>query len=298
MWDMQKLTPHLWFDTKAVEAANFYVNLFGNGSKVTHQSTMSGTPSGDVDVVSFELWGFRFDAISAGPYFAPNPSISFSVQCHDEAEIDRLHAALSEGGKILMDLDVYPWSKKYSWVNDRYGFSWQLNLPADDHDYGDRIALSLMYTKGMAGKAEEAMQLYTSVFPQSKIRAIHRYENGEPNAEGKVQHGEFELFGQTLMALDGYGPHDFVFSEAVSLLVRCDSQEEIDAYWEKLSAHPESEQCGWLKDAYGVCWQITPVQMDEMLSMGTPEQKKRVTEAFLQMKKFDIEKLKEAFEGA
>lgn len=292
---MQKLTPHLWFDTKAVEAANFYVNLFGGDSKIIHQSKLSGTPSGDVDVVAFQLWGFRFDAISAGPYFKPNPAISFSIQCHNEAEIDRLYAALLESGKELMPLSNYGWSKKYGWVNDKYGFSWQLNLPADDHAYGDRIAPSLLFTQGMAGKAEEAMNLYTSVFPDSKIRFVARYEEGQDT--GLINHAEFELFGQTLMALDSSAPHDFVFGEAVSLLVRCDSQEEIDAYWEKLSAHPENEQCGWLKDAYGVSWQITPTAMDEMMDTGTPEQKKRVTEVFLAMKKFDIAKLKEAYEG-
>jgi len=292
---MQKLTPHLWFDTKAVEAANFYVTLFGRDSAITHQSKLSGTPSGDVDVVSFSLWGFGFDAISAGPYFKPNPSISFSVQCHDEAEIDRLYASLKEGGKELMALSNYGWSKKYGWVNDRYGFSWQVNLPADGHAYGDRIAPALLFTQGMAGKAEEAMNFYASTFPDSKIRFIARYEEGAD--AGRVKHAEFELFGQTLMALDSSGPHDFVFGEAVSLLVRCENQEEIDAYWAKLSAHPENEQCGWLKDAYGVSWQITPARMDEMMRDGTPEQKQRVTQAFLAMKKFDLATLEAAYNG-
>lgn len=295
---MQKITPHLWFDTKAVEASNWYVSLFGRDSKVTHTSKLSGTPSGEVDVVSFELWGFRFDAISAGPYFKPNPAISISVQCHDEEEIDRLYSALLEGGSELMPLQVYPWSKKYGWVNDKYGFSWQLNLPENASEYGDRICPFLMYTKDMAGKAEEAMNFYASIFPQSKVRFIARFENGEPSPEGSVKHGEFELFGQTFMALDGFGPHNFVFNEAVSLLVRCDTQEEIDAYWEKLSADKNAEQCGWLKDKYGVSWQITPSVMDRMTQEGTSEQKARVTAAFLAMKKFDIAKLQQAFDGA
>jgi predicted 3-demethylubiquinone-9 3-methyltransferase (glyoxalase superfamily) len=148
------------------------------------------------------------------------------------------------------------------------------------------------------GKAEEAMEFYASVFPGGKVRAIHRYdEGGMPDAAGKVQHGEFELFGQTLMALDGYGPHDFVFSEAISLLVRCEDQAEIDKYWTALSAVPESEQCGWLKDKYGVSWQIVPATMDELMSSGDDAAKKRVTEAFLKMKKFDIAALERAAKG-
>lgn len=295
---MQKITPHLWFNKEAVEAATWYVSLFGRESKITHQSKLSGTPSGEVDVVSFELWGLHLDAISAGPYFKPNPSISISVQCHDEEEIDRLYKALLEGGSALMPLDVYPWSKKYGWVNDKYGFSWQLNFPEDASAYGSRICPFLMYTKGTAGKAEEAMNFYTSTFPESKVRSIARFEHGEPSPEGSVKHAEFELFGQTFMALDGHGPHNFVFNEAVSLLVRCDTQEEIDEYWEKLSADKNAEQCGWLKDRYGVSWQITPSAMDRMMQEGTAEQQARVTTAFLAMKKFDIAKLQQAFDGA
>ncbi len=294
---MQKLTPHLWFDTKAKEAAELYVSLFGNGSKVASVRTLHGTPSGDVDVVSFELWGLRFDAISAGPLFKFNPAISIAVQCHDEAEIDRIYAGLKEGGKELMALDVYPWSKKYGWVADRFGLTWQLNLPADDHDFKDRIAPQLMFTKDTAGMAEEAMEFYASVFPDSKVRSVHRFGPGEAGPEGKVAHGEFELFGQTLMALDGYGPHDFRFNEAISLLVRCKDQAEIDRYWAALSADPAAEQCGWLKDKYGVSWQIAPEAMDELMSSGDQEEVNRVTAAFLKMKKFDIAELERAAKG-
>jgi predicted 3-demethylubiquinone-9 3-methyltransferase (glyoxalase superfamily) len=97
--------------------------------------------------------------------------------------------------------------------------------------------------------------------------------------------------------MDSAHKHDFAFNEAVSLLVQCDSQAEIDDYWGKLSAVPEAEQCGWLKDKYGVSWQIAPTAMEEMMSQGTPEQIERVTQAFLPMKKFDLAKLQAAYEG-
>jgi predicted 3-demethylubiquinone-9 3-methyltransferase (glyoxalase superfamily) len=295
---MQKIVPHLWFDTKAKEAAEFYTSLFGEDSKILHSGTISDTPSGTVETVNFTLWGYEIASISAGPLFAFNPSISLSVQCKDEAEIDRFHAALSEGGEVMMALDWYPWNAKYVWLNDRYGVSWQLNFFKDQSVVKDRISPSLMYTGANAGKAEEAMQFYTSLFPNSSIDFIARYEEGENSADvGTVNHAEFTLAGQVFMALDSAAAHKFTFNEAVSLMVRCQDQEEIDHYWERLSAVPEAEQCGWLKDKYGVSWQIVPAAMDEMMTKGTPEQMARVTKAFLQMKKFDLATLKKAYEG-
>ncbi len=163
---MQNITPHLWFDKEAKEAAEFYVSVFSEGakrfggkgdSKITHVSTIHNTPSGDCDIVSFELNGQPFMAISAGPVFK--------------------------------------------------------------------------------------------------------------------------------------------FNEAISLLIPCESQKEIDYYWEKLSADSKAEQCGWLKDKYGLSWQIWPTAMGEMMKNGTREQIDRVTQAFLPMKKFDIAKLQKAYGG-
>jgi predicted 3-demethylubiquinone-9 3-methyltransferase (glyoxalase superfamily) len=109
---------------------------------------------------------------------------------------------------------------------------------------------------------------------------------------------DFMLEGQWFAAMDGSAKmHKFKFNEAVSFMLNCENQAEIDYYWKKLSAVPESEQCGWLKDKYGVSWQIVPKEMDEMMSKGTPEQVDRLTRAFLPMKKFDIAKLKKAYEG-
>jgi len=148
-------------------------------------------------------------------------------------------------------------------------------------------------------KCEEAMNFYVSVFPDSKIEKISYYpENSEDEhmkgMNGKVLTGIFTLAGQRFQALDG-GPI-FKFNEAVSFSVECDTQEEIDHYWENLSAVPESEQCGWCKDKYGVSWQIVPKQLDELMS-GDPEKTARVIEVFMQMKKFDIAKLQEAYDG-
>ncbi len=147
---------------------------------------------------------------------------------------------------------------------------------------------------------EEAINYYVSVFPNSKIETIQYYPEGATEGPmagmaGKVLTGVFELEGQRFMALDG-GPI-FKFNEAVSFVVDCATQEEIDHYWEKLSAVPEAEQCGWCKDKYGVSWQIIPTALGEMMGDEDPEKVARVTEAFLSMKKFDIAKLRDAYEN-
>ncbi|CAG9609898.1 hypothetical protein NEOCIP111885_03641 [Pseudoneobacillus rhizosphaerae] len=146
--------------------------------------------------------------------------------------------------------------------------------------------------------AEEAITYYLSVFKNAKQGLITRYSKGmEPDKEGTIMFSDFMLENQWFAAMDSAHKHKFSFNEAISFVVYCDTQEEIDYYWEKLSAVPEAEQCGWLKDKFGVSWQIVPSEMDEMMSKGTPEQLKRVTNAFLKMKKFDLVELKKAYLG-
>jgi predicted 3-demethylubiquinone-9 3-methyltransferase (glyoxalase superfamily) len=300
---VQKIVPHFWFDKGAKEAAEFYCSVFPD-SKVTSVTTLHDTPSGDVDTVSFELWGQKFMAIDAGPLFKFNPSISFFVNfdpLREENASQKLGAMwqkLSEGGKALMPLDKYPFSEKYGWVEDKYGLSWQLILTDPEGDPQPPIVPSLLFVNDVSGQAEEAMNFYLSVFKNAKQGLIARYPEGmEPDQEGTIMFADFMLENQWFAAMDSAQEHHFNFNEAISLMVYCDTQAEIDEYWEKLSAVPEAEQCGWLKDRYGVSWQIVPTAMDEMMSQGTPEQMRRVTEAFLAMKKFDIETLKRAYES-
>lgn len=243
-------------------------------------------------------------AISAGPIFKINPSISFMVNFDPSKDkdakmkMDQVWEKLSEGGKALMPLDKYPFSEHYGWIEDKYGVSWQLIFTNPDGEERPNIIPSLMFVKDNAGKAEEATDFYISIFKNAKRGMISRYPTGmEPEIEGNIMFTDFMLENQWFAAMDSRQDHKFNFTEAISLIVKCDDQEEIDYFWKKLSAVPESEQCGWLKDKYGVSWQITPREMDEMMSNGTPEQVERVTKAFLAMKKFDIEKLKEAYEG-
>ena len=144
-------------------------------------------------------------------------------------------------------------------------------------------------------QAEEAMNFYVSIFRNSKTGLVTRYGETGPGAKGSVMTASFTLDGQEFVALNG-GPQ-FPFTEAVSFVVNCDSQEEIDYYWEKLSAGGQEVQCGWLKDKFGLCWQIVPTEFFELVSKGTPEQSDRVMTAMMNMVKMDLAKLKQAYDG-
>jgi predicted 3-demethylubiquinone-9 3-methyltransferase (glyoxalase superfamily) len=293
---MKRITPHLWFATEAKEAAELYTSLLPN-SKITNVTTIHDTPSGDADMVSFELAGQPFMAISAGPIFKFNPSISFHIKCKEKDQVDAIWEKLLPGGKVLMPLDAYPFSERYGWIQDKYGLSWQV-IYAGTNEIKQVITPVLTFVGSVAGKTEEAVTFYTSVFKDSKAFFMQRYGKGqEPEKEGTIQYASFMLAGMEFGAMDSAREHNFSFNEAISFIVPCETQEEIDSYWEKLSADPKAEQCGWLKDKFGVSWQVVPTAMGEMMQNGTPEQINRVTQAFLPMKKFDIATLKKAYEG-
>jgi predicted 3-demethylubiquinone-9 3-methyltransferase (glyoxalase superfamily) len=296
---MRTITPHLWFDNEAREAAELYTTLLPN-SNVTNIATLHDTPSGDCDVVSFELAGQPFMAISAGPPFKFNPSISFHLKCETVDEVDALWSKLVPDGEVLMELGEYPFSKRYGWLADRYGLSWQI-IHAGEREIKQRITPALMFVGAVAGQAEEAMNLYTSVFAgsggrgASRVGTVMRYGPGqEPDKEGTVMYASFELLGQEFGAMDSAHEHHFEFNEAVSFLVPCDTQQEIDYLWSRLSADPKAEQCGWLKDRFGVSWQISSARLNEVMSSGDQAKIDRITQAFLPMKKIDIAELERA----
>jgi predicted 3-demethylubiquinone-9 3-methyltransferase (glyoxalase superfamily) len=291
---MQTITPHLWFDKEAKEAAEFYTSILKN-SKIKNTATLHNTPSGTVDLLTIQLLGQEFRLINAGPLFKFTPAVSFLVACHTKEEVDALWKGLSKGGSALMELGEYPFSERYGWTQDRYGLSWQVMLMADPK-IEQRITPTLMFVGKQCGRAEEAINFYSSVFHNAKVHHILRYgKDDKPDKEGTVKHAGISLEGQSFAVMDSARAHNFTFNEAISFMVGCDTQEEIDYFWSKLSAEPNAEQCGWLKDKFGLSWQIVPRVMDEMLSDKDQSKLTRVTEAFLKMKKFDIAKLKEAY---
>ena len=294
---MQKIVPHLWYDKEAQEAALFYVSLFEKSKLVSTKVIKNPPPFDDAELVSFELAGQQFMAISAGPYFKFNPSISLMVACSTSEEVDRMWEALSEGGTELMALGEYPFSNRYAWVQDRYGLSWQLML-IDGGLEVQKITPNLLFSDGSCGKAEEAIRYYAEVFENTEIGQISRYTEGEAqSAKAKVNFAAFKLDSIALSAMDNGYDVDYTFNEAFSLIVNCKDQNEIDYFWEKLSAVPEAENCGWCKDQFGVSWQVLPSTWEEILFGGSEEQVQKVTEAFLKMKKFDLKALEKVRQG-
>lgn len=300
----QKITPNLWFDRQAEEAAKFYTSIFKNSrvGNITRASKagfeIHGLPEGTVMTIEFEIEGQKFIALNGGPLFKFTPAVSFLVACNTREEVDAIWEKLSEGGTALMELGEYPFSEKYGWTQDRYGLSWQVMFMGDRR-MEQKITPTLLFVGEQCGKAEAAINFYTSVFNHAKIGDILRYGKGEgPDKEGTIKHAAFTLENQGFAAMDSALKHDFTFNEAISFMVECKTQEEIDYYWEKLTADGGQESvCGWLKDKFGVSWQVAPSILDEMLRDHDKEKVERVTNAFLKMKKFDIGELKKAYEG-
>lgn len=293
----QRIVPHLWFDNEAQEAVDYYMQTFPE-SEIISDVTFTDTPSGDAKQLTFNIFGYKFMAINAGPYFTKNPSISFTVLFNqsEAALLDKVWTALAHNGKIMMELDTYDFSEKYGWLEDQFGVSWQLLIT--DQPFDDRIRPSFMFINENVGRAEEAINYYTSVFKNSgDISKFYYPEGMEPDKPDTLAHAEFKLEDQYFVALDSAHKHEFNLNEGISLMLFLEDQQEIDYYWDKLSAVPEAEQCGWVKDQFGVSWQIVPKIMDQMAEEGTPEQISNVTKALLKMKKFDVETLIKVYEG-
>lgn len=278
----QKITPNLWFEGNAREAVDFYVSVFPE-SKIKDKSYYPKSAeegladfqlplAGEVLTIDFELGGHGFAAINAGSEFKINPSISFmvnfdpSIDAQAEEHLDELWQNLIDGGQALMPLDAYPFSKRYGWLKDRFGLTWQLILTDPEGEPRPFIIPSLLFTGGNTNRAEEAIHFYVSLFEDAKVGELAYYpEDTGPAKKGSLMFGDFMLANQWFAAMDSGVPQDFNFNEAVSLSVSCKDQAEIDYFWEKLSSDPQFEQCGWLKDKYGLSWQIVPENMDELM---------------------------------
>lgn len=304
----QRIIPHLWIEKDAKEAARFYTSIFPE-STLDHLTVLPDTPGGDTDLVSFRIWGQPFVAFGPNAYCQPNPSVSFFVNYDPlffgkeadpkKAALDKLNQAwekLSAGGKVLMPIDKYFFSERYGWIQDKFGVSWQLILPHPEGEKRPPISPSLLFTGKNAGRAEEAIKFYLSVFRDSKMGQAHRYGPGQaPDKEDSLAFADFMIEKTWVAAMDSAREHNFEFNEGVSLLVECADQKEMDYFSDKLSAVPEAEQCGWIKDKFGVSWQIAPAVMSQMMTEGTPEQVKRVLQAFMPMKRYDLKTLEKAY---
>lgn len=279
--------PCLWFDQTGNEAAHFYTEIFGG--KVTVDTPV---------VINFELFGQKMMILNAGLQFEKNASISFMVLCETEAEVDQYWKQLSKGGIVLMELGEYPWSKKYGWVRDRYGVTWQIYLGEKQGE--QKIVPTLMFIHENNGKAKEAMELYTRVFPNSSIGNVLKYGDGIGNETHEIpeniQHAHFEIDGYSFFCMDNSYDHKFDFNEAISIVVMTENQAETDHLWDFLIADGgRASMCGWLKDRFGVSWQIVPKKLIELINDSDPIKGQKVMQAMSTMQKIIIKDLENAY---
>jgi predicted 3-demethylubiquinone-9 3-methyltransferase (glyoxalase superfamily) len=278
----KNIYPCLWFDGNGKEAAEFYCKVF-NDLKVTSDNQL---------VVMLESSNQKFMLLNGGPEFNFNPSVSFYTVFESEEELNQAWQKLLKGGTVMMPLDKYPWSNYYGWVKDRFGITWQLTL-GNVEEFGQKFTPAIMFTGKQNGNAEKAIQLYTSLFKDSGIRLISRYGKDVNDTEGNINHSQFLINNQVFIAMDSSYSHNFSFNEAISFVVECEDQKEIDHFWYGLTKDGgEESQCGWLKDKFGLSWQIIPDILSELMS--DPARTQRVIDAFLKMRKFEIEKLLKA----
>ncbi len=289
----QAITPFLWFATQAEEAVNFYTSIFKT-AKVNIKTLYdeagaqaSGMQKGSVMTIAFALEGQDFVALNGGPAFTFSPAVSFFVSCTTTQEVELLWEKFSDGATIRMPLDAYPWSEKYGWLQDKYGINWQIMFGSATQ----KITPCLLFVGEHFGNAEKAISFYTSVFKTSRVLMMEKYGAKEDHA-GAVKHARFALEGTEFVAMDGPGKHAFTFTPAISFVVNCTAQEQIDHYWEELSKEGKKGQCGWLDDKFGITWQIVPTILPTLLSNKKKSQ--HVMKALLQMTKLDIKKLEDA----
>lgn len=278
---LNTIYPCIWFNGNAKEAAAFYCDVFEDSHIISENP----------GVVMLSMKEQKLMLLNANDAFKPNPAISFTIRCSSQSALENAWHKLSADGAVLMPLDKYDWCDHYGWVQDKYGVNWQLSFGMMA-DAGQFLIPSLMFTGTNAGKAAEAVSFYSSIFKNTETDHIIQYEKKDNDTEGTVKHAQFKLDGYTFTAMDSSYNHGFNFNEGVSIVVECSNQQEIDSYWDQLSAAGSEGRCGWLKDRYGVSWQVVPAILGKLMS--DPARSKNVINAFMKMKKFDIETLMNA----
>lgn len=289
---MRQIAIQLCFNDQAEEAVKFYTSVFDN-SEITREIHLP-MPNGDTVAYDFMIENQAFSAFNGGPDFKMNPSFSVMVALDTADEVDALYEKLAEGGKDLMPLDKYPFSDRYAWVEDQFGLTWQLmaskGMPANH-----KVRVSLLFAGQYCGKAEQALNYYADIFQGAEPGHINYYQEGEAQDDrAKVNFAELNVGDQQLVFMDhGFGS-DEEFTQAISFLIVAGAQSEVDYYWEKLSAHEEAEAMGWLQDEYGVSWQVVPQAYFQIMETATEEQKKRVLDKLVKMKRMNVARLENA----
>ena len=304
---MRGIKGHLWMEDRIEEAVDHYVSLFPGASiddRLFYNEAgqeIHGHEPGSPMTIDFTIAGRSLVALEGGPYVKMNPSVSLAIDCPSRAEADRMWEALSPDANVHMDLGEYEWSPHYAWLDDRFGTSWQISYGGDQAPAELTVTPVILFTGEVLGRAEEAINFWTGVFPDSGLGPIFHFEGDERRSsvdKPLVLWAEFTLAGEKYRVMESPQEHAFEFNDAFSFLVEVEDEAENDRYWEALSGGVSEGPCGWLKDRFGLAWQVAPIRLQEMLRDGTPEQAVRVTDCFMKMpKKLNLPELEAAFRG-
>lgn len=292
------ITAFLWFASEGPQAAERYISIMPRArltrSQLHDETTAkaSGVAVGTPPTLALEIAGRPIVLLNGGPEIEHTPATSLFVTFSSRDSLKRAWDALIDDGAALMQLDVYPFSELYGWLSDRWGVSWQLMLGDDDS-----IAPALMFTGENAGKAEQAIGFYGTLFDE-RTEILARYEADEADTTGWIKHARFTLDGNPFVAMDSGHEHGFTFTQAMSFAVSCADQAEIDRFWDGLSKGGEPGQCGWLEDRYGVSWQIVPDRFTQLMAQGPAENVERMMRAMMPMRKLIIADLERAYHDA
>lgn len=266
--------PCLWFDGNGRDAADFYTSVFPS-SKMLDSNPI---------VTTFELINTKYMALNGGPMYKMTPAFSFSVYCENENETGRLYNMLSENGKILIPLDKYDWSPLYAWVEDKFGVSWQLD--ASSSGQKEKIIPTLLFVNQKNTLVKSALEYYKNIFPGSDTILEAPFSPGSGMPAGSLLFARFQLHGNVMNIMSSTESYDYDFTPGNSIVVECETQEEIDYFWEKLGNEGHYSMCGWLEDKHGVSWQIIPAILPQL--MADPGKAEKVTQAFMKMQKLEI----------
>ena len=278
----------LWFNQTAKNAVNFYKNTFGDleiehteyytkaGSEIHQQS------EGTVMTISFKLWNQDFIALNGNSMFKHSPSFSNFVYVKSTADLDKIWNQLTVDGTIRMPLNEYPWSKKYGWVADQYGVEWQLMLSEGEN----KIVPAILFVDSLYGKGQQALDFYLKSFPVSKLIA-------KEITDEHILFSQFKLYNQEFILMEGAGAHGHVFSESYSIVLNCETQAEIDQFWTQLTMNGgQKGPCGWLKDSFGISWQVVPKDLSLWLKEAPQNKKEKLLAKLMDMEKLNIAELK------
>ncbi|WP_413480357.1 VOC family protein [Carnobacterium maltaromaticum] len=287
-----KFAPCLWVDNQVEEMTELYTKVFENGKplKTLYFLEDAHGKIGDILTQSVQLANQEFILLNGGPEFKATASISYMVTCTSETQLQVLWQELSEGGKLLMNLAIYPGVGQFGWLEDRFGISWQFSL--DQSSSSQKITPCFMFSGEQYGNASRALAEWIEVFQSGEI--LEHYSN----EDSTTKLAKFTLHQQEFMAMDSAVDHDFTFSLANSFYVYCENQKEIDRLWTAITSKGTEMPCGWMGDRFGVAWQTVTRDMDTMLDRKNLTKALAVTQAVYGMMKIDSEELRRIYNEA